>query len=72
MRTLGMLVRMAPVALALVMAVHSPASASLCGFFPFPDCHPTGAPEIDPSLLRGAVAVLAGGMVMLAGRRRSH
>ena len=72
MRTLGTLVRTIPLALALTLTMHTPASAKLCGFFPFPDCGTTGAPEIDPSLLRGAVAVLAGGMVMIAGRRRSR
>jgi hypothetical protein len=72
MRTLGTLVRMAPVALALIMVVHPPASAGLCGFGPFPPCGGTPAPEIDPSLLRGAIAMLTGGVLMLAGRRRSR
>jgi hypothetical protein len=31
---------------------------------------PTSAPEIDPSLARGALAVLAGGVMMLLGSRR--
>jgi hypothetical protein len=31
---------------------------------------PTSAPEIDPNLARGAIAVLAGGVMMLLGSRR--
>jgi hypothetical protein len=64
-------------ALALTLALHTPASAGrLCGFWLFPACDttpgPEPAPEIDPNLLRGAIAVLTGGVLMLAGRRRAH
>lgn len=62
------------VAFALVTLLDASAWAfgDLCSLFPricsVVEVPP--APEIDPNLLRGTIAVLAGGVLMLAGRRR--
>jgi len=61
-------------ALAMAAALATPAHAgfnffcsftNLCDYTP-----PRTAPEIDPGVISGAVTVLAGGVLMLARRRR--
>jgi hypothetical protein len=66
MRTLYRLLAVAALSLAVIGAGAIPASAN--------NGHEndgTGAPEIDPGLLGGAVTLLAGGLLILRERRRS-
>ena len=76
MRKLANLMLTTTLALALVTALASPAAAGgshICRIFPIlcnGSTPPPRAPEIDPSVARGAVTVLVGGALMLAGRRR--
>jgi len=73
MRPLHRLLAVSTLSLALIAAGTIPAFASdNQGDEDQPGSHPVGgAPEIDPGLLGGAVALVAGGLLILRERRRS-
>jgi hypothetical protein len=78
MRTLHRLIAVSALSLAMIAAGALPAFASNSQGNEDQDgqggkwSRPVGgAPEIDPGLLGGAVALLAGGLVILRERRRS-
>jgi hypothetical protein len=68
MRKLATLTVSATLALA-TLAQPAHAGFSFCSIYP-PACTTPRAPEIDPTALRSALVVLAGGVLMLAERRR--
>jgi hypothetical protein len=54
---------------ALLIGASVPAHATITWWWPFkPKPQPT--PEIDAGLVRGAAAILVGGLLVLRGRRR--
>ncbi len=65
------LATLAGITTALVVSMASPSHAffNICYFIKC-DRVPTSAPEIDPSMLSGAITVLVGGGLMLAERFR--
>ena len=66
------LMAMLPLVLVLVAVFEAPAWATFCDFAPWlcQNGGPSPSPEIDPNLLRGTLTLLAGGVLMLAGRVR--
>jgi hypothetical protein len=73
-RDFGSVVRSVFVATAFVLGAASVghAGSSLDGFYPWhPPTHPRQAPEIDPASATAGLAMLAGGVMVVRGRRRS-
>ncbi len=61
---------LAATAFGAVLVASAPAHATWAWWWPFrPTPYPT--PEIDAGLMRGAAAILVGGLLVLRGRRRT-
>jgi len=71
MRPLHRLLAVSALSLSLIAAGALPASADNSQGNENQNGQGGGAPEIDPGLLGGAVALLAGGLLILRERRRS-
>jgi len=59
-------------ALALSLVNPDPSHALLCGLLPCGSQNPPSAPEIDPSALGSAIALVIGGAAMLGDKFRSR
>jgi hypothetical protein len=57
-------------ALTLSLVNPDPSHALLCGLLPCGDHNPPSAPEIDPSALGSAIALVIGGAAMIGDRFR--
>jgi hypothetical protein len=72
MRKTSTLIATAATGLALTLAAATPASAGIISCLLFGVCGGTTprTPEIDPTLLRGTLTLVVGGVLVLADRRR--
>ena len=59
-------------ALTLSLVNPDPSHALLCGLLPCGGGEPPSAPEIDPSALGSAIALVIGGAAMLSDKFRSR